>query len=298
MVTHTSPPSPYTVRSSTSACSCPMGPQPRWRTSCSSSVRKKVITYSPRFRKKTTPGRGLFCAAASSNRLDNHKGCRVFPARRENGDQGWSATGRAVREAERAHYCRARSPSAFFLASASKANLFRTVVPPQLCKVEGHNCRFLASSRPFGRKCFAEKIPGRMSASRSVSNSHTGDACSKIMVILLAKSRPRPWRERLLSIDSGLLSQIGQNAAVHIQDVAVDKIDASEARNTTGPCQIVRLAPPACRRAAPEERRQGDACCRPARLAQGRGLGRGDVPRPDAVALNVIGPRIRRRCFW
>ena len=92
----------------------PDGPQPRWRTSCSSSVRKKVITYSPRFRKKTTPGRGLFCAAASSNRLDNHKGCRVFPARRENGDQGWSATGRAVREAERAHYCRARSPFGVF----------------------------------------------------------------------------------------------------------------------------------------------------------------------------------------
>ena len=68
----------------------------------------------PGFRKKTTPGRSPFCAAASSNRLDNHKGCRGFPALRENGGQVWSATGRAVREAEWAHCCRARSPFGVF----------------------------------------------------------------------------------------------------------------------------------------------------------------------------------------
>ena len=85
------------------------------QTSCSPKQRhEKTGSLWPGFRKKTTPGRSPFCAAASSNRLDNHKGCRGFPALRENGGQVWSATGRAVREAEWAHCCRARSPFGVF----------------------------------------------------------------------------------------------------------------------------------------------------------------------------------------
>ena len=97
------------------------------QTSCSPKQRhEKTGSLWPGFRKKTTPGRGSFCAAASSNRLDNHKGCRGFPALRENGGQVWSATGRSAKRSGRIVVAPA-APSAFFLASASKGT-------PSRCK--------------------------------------------------------------------------------------------------------------------------------------------------------------------
>ena len=103
------------------------------QTSCSPKQRhEKTGSLWPGFRKKTTPGRSPFCAAASSNRLDNHKGCRGFPALRENGGQVWSATGRAVREAEWAHCCRARSPFGVFPCIRIKRDAFPVqAVAPQ-----------------------------------------------------------------------------------------------------------------------------------------------------------------------
>ena len=56
------------------------------------------------------------------------------------------------------------------------------------------------------------------------------------------RSRTAECPQRLL----GLLADVGQNAAVHIQDQAVDKVRSLRCQEHSGSAQILGLAPAAC----------------------------------------------------
>ena len=71
-----------------------------------------------------------------------------------------------------------------------------------------------------------------------------------------------------------LLADVGQNAAVHIQDQAVDKVRGLRCQEHSGSAQILGLAPAACGGLGNDELVEGVTAAVRLGLAQGSGLER------------------------
>ena len=104
----------------------------------------------------------------------------------------------------------------------------------------------------------------------------------------------RRWERIFFSrICSGLSADIGQHAAVHIENVAVDKVGCIRSQEHGRTHQIFRLAPASSRCASHNELIKGMTAAVALPLPQGCGLLRGNVTRANAVALNVLSAKLR-----
>ena len=79
-------------------------------------------------------------------------------------------------------------------------------------------------------------------------------------------------------LPSGLLADIGQDAAVHIEDVAVDEIGSVGGQEHRRARQILRVAPAARRGLGDDELVEGMTAAVRLALPEGRGLGGGNEP--------------------
>src|SRR5699024_5368561 len=86
----------------------------------------------------------------------------------------------------------------------------------------------------------------------------------------------------------GLMAQVGQDAAVGIEDLAVDEVGGVRRQKDAGAHHILGLAPAAGRGLGDDEGVEGAAAAVGLALTQRRGLGGGDVAGAHAVALDVV----------
>ena len=101
-----------------------------------------------------------------------------------------------------------------------------------------------------------------------------------VLLPLAAVQRARLLSPALLR----LLADVGEDAAVHIQNLTVHKIGRVRGQKNSRALQIVGRAPPPRRRLADDERIKRMAAAVRLALPQGRRLRRGNVPGADAVA--------------
>src|SRR5699024_8762763 len=87
---------------------------------------------------------------------------------------------------------------------------------------------------------------------------------------------------------SGLLADVGQDAAVDVQDVAVDEVGRVGGEEYGRAHEVLRGAPARGGRLGDDELVERMAAAVGLALAQRRGLRRLDVARADAVALDVV----------
>src|SRR5699024_7556628 len=87
---------------------------------------------------------------------------------------------------------------------------------------------------------------------------------------------------------SGLLADVGQDAAVHIQDVAVDKVAGVAGQEHRRRAQVLGLAPAVGRGLGADEAVKWMHAAIGLLFAQGRGLRGSNVARSNAVALDVV----------
>ena len=86
-----------------------------------------------------------------------------------------------------------------------------------------------------------------------------------------------------------LLADVGQDAAVHIQNQAVDEVGSFGSQEDGGAAQVLGFAPAAGRGLGDDELVEGMTGTVGLNLTQRSGLRGGDVAGADAVALDV-GP--------
>ena len=85
-----------------------------------------------------------------------------------------------------------------------------------------------------------------------------------------------------------LLADVSQNAAVNVQDEAVDEVGSGRGEEDGGAAQILSFAPAACGGLGDDEAVEGVTAAVGLTLAQRCGLRGGDVAGSDAVALDVV----------
>ena len=85
-----------------------------------------------------------------------------------------------------------------------------------------------------------------------------------------------------------LLADVGQDAAVNVQDEAVDEVGSGRGEEDGGAAQILSFAPAACGGLGDDEAVEGVTAAVGLTLAQRCGLRGGDVAGSDAVALDVV----------
>ena len=85
-----------------------------------------------------------------------------------------------------------------------------------------------------------------------------------------------------------LLADVGEDAAVHIQHMAVDEVGSVAGKEHRRTHKVLRGAPPRRRRLCDDELVERVAASVRLALPQRRRLRRLDVSRPDAVALDVV----------
>ena len=91
-----------------------------------------------------------------------------------------------------------------------------------------------------------------------------------------------------IAVCSRLLADIGQDSAVHVQNMAVDKIGGGGGQEHRRTAQVGGLAPTVGGGFRQDELVEGVLGAVGLHLAQRRGLRRGDIAGADAVALDVI----------
>ena len=99
-------------------------------------------------------------------------------------------------------------------------------------------------------------------------------------------ARNMPEGESLLR----LLADVSQNAAVNVQDEAVDEVGSGRGEEDGGTAQILGFAPAACGGLGDDEAVEGVTAAVGLTLAQRCGLRGGDVAGSDAVALMLYSP--------
>ena len=85
-----------------------------------------------------------------------------------------------------------------------------------------------------------------------------------------------------------LMAEVGQDAAVGVEDLAVDEVGGVGGQEYAGPDHVLRLAPAAGGRLGDDKGVEGAAAAVGPALAQGRGLRGGNVAGAHAVALDVV----------
>ena len=85
-----------------------------------------------------------------------------------------------------------------------------------------------------------------------------------------------------------LLADVGEDAAVNVEDQAVDKVGCLGSKEHGGSAQVLGLAPALGRGLGNDELVERMTAAIGLDLAQGRGLRGGDVAGSDAVALDVV----------
>ena len=86
----------------------------------------------------------------------------------------------------------------------------------------------------------------------------------------------------------GLLADVSQDAAISVQDLAVDKVGSMGGQEHAGADHVLGGAPAACGGLGADEGIEGMAAAIGLDLAQGSGLSGGNVARAHAVALDVV----------
>ena len=86
----------------------------------------------------------------------------------------------------------------------------------------------------------------------------------------------------------GLLADVSQDAAISVQDLAVDKVGSMGGQEHAGADHVLGGAPAACGGLGADEGIEGMAAAIGLDLAQGSGLSSGNVARTHAVALDVV----------
>ena len=92
---------------------------------------------------------------------------------------------------------------------------------------------------------------------------------------------------------SGLLTDVGEDAAIHVEYMAVDKVGGVAGKEHSRTHQVFGRSPAAGRRLAHNELVERMAAAVGLTLAQRSRLGRGDVAGTDAVALDVGLAKLR-----
>ena len=95
--------------------------------------------------------------------------------------------------------------------------------------------------------------------------------------------RPPPRPNALLR----LFADVGEDAAVHVQNVPVDEVRSVGSQEHGGTLQVLGRAPTGGRRLGNDELIKRMTAAVRLRLAQRRGLRRGDVAGPNAIALDI-----------
>ena len=90
------------------------------------------------------------------------------------------------------------------------------------------------------------------------------------------------------SKSAGLLADVGEDAAVNVEDQAVDEVGSLGGEEDSGAAQILGLAPALGRGLGNDELVKRMTAAIGLDLAQGCGLRGGDVAGSDAVALDVV----------
>ena len=85
-----------------------------------------------------------------------------------------------------------------------------------------------------------------------------------------------------------LLADVGQDAAVNVQNQAVDEIGSLRCQEDSGAAQVLGVAPACSGSLGNDELVKRMAAAVRLDLTQGRGLRGGDVAGANAVALNVV----------
>ena len=83
-------------------------------------------------------------------------------------------------------------------------------------------------------------------------------------------------------------AEVGEEAAVDVENVAVDEVGGVGGQEHGRAAQIIRLAPALSRSLGDDELVEGMTAAGSLTLTQRRGLLGGDVAGADAVALNVV----------
>ena len=86
----------------------------------------------------------------------------------------------------------------------------------------------------------------------------------------------------------GLLADVSQDAAISVQDLAVDKVGSMGGQEHAGANHVLGDAPAACGGLGADEGIEGMAAAIGLDLAQGSGLSGGNLARAHAVALDVV----------
>ena len=86
----------------------------------------------------------------------------------------------------------------------------------------------------------------------------------------------------------GLLADVSQDAAISVQDLAVDKVGSMGGQEHAGADHVLGGAPAACGGLGADEGIEGMAAAIGLDLAQGSGLSGGNVAGAHAVALDVV----------
>ena len=86
----------------------------------------------------------------------------------------------------------------------------------------------------------------------------------------------------------GLLADVSQDAAISVQDLAVDKVGSVGSQEHAGAHHVLGGAPAACGGLGADEGIEGMAAAIGLDLAQGSGLSGGNVAGAHAVALDVV----------
>ena len=103
----------------------------------------------------------------------------------------------------------------------------------------------------------------------------------------MSRKTRHPLSYGCLPKSSGLFADIGQNPAVHIKHMAVHEIGSIGSQKYRRPLQILRLAPSGRGSLGDNELIERMPAAVWLQLAQRRGLGRGNIAGPDAVALDI-----------
>ena len=100
------------------------------------------------------------------------------------------------------------------------------------------------------------------------------------------RQRTRRKKCRIWKTLLRLLADVSQDAAVNVQDEAVDEVGSGRSQEDSGSAQILSLAPAACGGLGDDEAVEGMTAAVGLTLAQRCGLRGSDVAGSDAVALD------------